>query len=128
MTTPLLLLSYVIILIFSWLAVSVGFFSNFFFMRSKEQQTACWDDHSPSSAELCDHPHLHLAGCQCWILLQLLLHEVQSDNRQLAGMTTPLLLLSYVIILIFSWLAVSVGFFFSFFFMRSKVATDSLLG
>jgi hypothetical protein len=31
-------------------------------------------------------------------------------------------------ILIFIWLAVSVRFFFSFFFMRSKVATDSLLG
>jgi hypothetical protein len=43
-------------------------------------------------------------------------------------MITPLLPLSYVIILIFSWLAVSVGFFSNFFFMRSKVATDSLLG
>ncbi len=43
-------------------------------------------------------------------------------------MTIPLLLLSYVIILIFIWLAVSVGFFFRFFLMRFKEATDSLLG
>jgi hypothetical protein len=33
-----------------------------------------------------------------------------------------------ILIIIFIWLAVSDGFFFIFFFMRSKVATDSLLG
>jgi hypothetical protein len=54
-------------------------------------------------------------------------HEVQGGNKQLAEMTTSLLPLSYGVILIFKWLAVSVGFF-STFFMRSKVATDSLVG
>jgi hypothetical protein len=78
-----------------------------------------------SSGLLNPHPRLHLAGCQCWILFYALLHEVQSGNRQLAGMTTPLLRLSYGVILIFSGLAGSVGFYSNFFFMRSKVATDS---
>ncbi len=49
--------------------------------------TACWDDHSSYYTELWGHSHLQLAGCQCWILLQLLLHEAQGGNRQLGGMT-----------------------------------------
>jgi hypothetical protein len=52
----------------------------------------------------------------------------QDGNRQLVGMTTLLLPLSYGVILIFSWLAVSVGFLSNFFFIRSKVATDCLMG
>jgi hypothetical protein len=43
-------------------------------------------------------------------------------------MTTPLLPLSYGVILIFSWLALGVEFFSNFFFMRSEVATDSSAG
>jgi hypothetical protein len=42
--------------------------------------------------------------------------------------TTPLLPLSYRVILIFSWLALGVEFFSNFFFVRPEVATNSSAG
>ncbi len=63
----------------------------FFFKKAVDSSYLCRDQQWPPPSSSSSY----LAGCQCWILLQLLLHEVHGGNRQLAGMTTPFLPLSY---------------------------------